>query len=143
MPIDILTEILIRVPRDQVADFAADPSNAPEWSAFISSVKWQTRPPLSVGSRLGFVASLLGRHLEYTYEIVDYQPGERLVMATRNLETTYAWFPENGATRMTLRNRGELPGLARVTAPMLSVALRRTNRKDLVALKALLERTIA
>jgi hypothetical protein len=40
---------------------------------------------------------------------------------------------------MTLRNRGEPSGFANVAAPIISAAMRRANRKDLRALKALLE----
>ena len=54
-----------------------------------------TVPPLAVGSRLSFVATFLGRHLAYTYEIRDHVPGERLVMSTSEgpfpMETTYIW----------------------------------------------------
>jgi hypothetical protein len=41
---------------------------------------------------------------------------------------------------MTLRNRGEPVGFSRVAAPALAAAMRRANRKDLQALKELLER---
>jgi hypothetical protein len=40
---------------------------------------------------------------------------------------------------MTLRNRGEPAGFAKVGAPMMARAMRRANEKDLRALKALLE----
>jgi hypothetical protein len=40
---------------------------------------------------------------------------------------------------MTLRNRGEPAGFARVGAPMMARAMRRANRKDLEQLKRLLE----
>jgi hypothetical protein len=56
------------------------------------------------------------------------------------METTYVWHDlAGGATRMTLRNRGESRGFAKVTGPVMARAIRRANRKDLERLKAILE----
>src|ERR1700694_2377691 len=144
MPVDIQTEIVIDLQRDQVSAYAADPTNAPQWYDNIGSIEWKTPPPVAVGSQMAFVARFLGRRLAYTYEVVDLVPGERLVMRTAEgsfpMETTYTWQAAGGGvTRMTLRNRGEPSGFARVGAPMMAAAMRRANRKDLVHLKALLE----
>jgi hypothetical protein len=38
-----------------------------------------------------------------------------------------------------LRNRGEPAGFSKLTAPLMAPAIRRANRKDLAALKALVE----
>jgi hypothetical protein len=77
-----LAEILIHKPPQEVADCVAEPANAPSWYANIESVEWETGPPLAVGSRIAFVAHFLGRRLSYTYEVVEYRRGERLVMRT-------------------------------------------------------------
>ncbi len=108
-------------PRAEVAAFAADPGNAPRWYENIESVRWETVPPVAVGSRIAFVARFLGRRLAYTYEVRDLVPGERLVMSTAEgpfpMETTYTWADVGGGTRMTLRNRGEPAGLTEAGVP--------------------------
>lgn len=142
--VDVLTEIVIERPCAEVAAYVGDPSHAPEWYVNIESVQWRTPEPVEVGSRVDFVARFLGRRLAYTYEVVDFVPGERLVMRTAQgpfpMETTYTWQPlERDSTRMTLRNRGEPAGFAKVTAPMMAAAVRRANQKDLANLKRILE----
>jgi uncharacterized membrane protein len=144
MSVDVRTEIVIEQPVDVVTAYAADPSNAPEWYANIESVEWKTPPPVAIGSQLAFVARFLGRRLEYTYEVVELVPGERLVMRTAEgpfpMETTYTWSPAGaGSTRMTLRNRGAPAGFSKALAPLMVPAMRRANRKDLAAVKAILE----
>ena len=146
VPVDVVSEIEIARPRDEVSGYASDPANAPTWYENIASAEWRTTPPLAMGSQFAFVASFLGRRLEYTYEVRELMPGERLVMSTADgpfaMETTYTWADAAaGGTHMTLRNRGEPSGFSKVAAPLLSSAMRRANRKDLARLKRILEAT--
>jgi uncharacterized membrane protein len=142
----VLSEIDIDRPVDVVAGFAADPTNAPSWYRNIESVTWLTDPPLRTGSAMTFVAHFLGRRLSYTYEVIELVPGERLVMSTAEgpfpMETSYVWMSlSDGGTRMALRNRGEPSGFVGMSAPLMGTSMRRANRKDLQALKQLLERS--
>jgi len=143
MPVDVTTWTDIARPRAEVAAFAADPGNAPRWYENIESVRWETGPPVAVGSRMTFVARFLGRRLAYTYQVRELVAGERLVMSTAEgpvpMETTYTWADTDGGTRMTLRNRGEPAGLTKLAAPAVAAAMRRANRKDLAQLKRILE----
>ena len=144
MNVDVLTETVIRRPRGEVAAYSSDPDNAPAWYVNIKSVEWKTPRPVAVGSLIAFVAQFLGRRLAYTYEVVELVPGQRFVMRTAEgpfpMETTYTWqTTDDGATRMTLRNRGTPSGFSKLMAPFLAWAMRRANRKDLAALKRLLE----
>jgi hypothetical protein len=144
MNVEVSTSIDINRPRDVVARYAANPDHAPDWYSNIKAVEWKTTPPLTIGSQIAFVAHFLGRRLAYTYEVVDLVPGERLVMRTAEgpfpMETSYTWTTiADGATRMTLRNRGAPVGFSKWLAPLLAGAMRRANRKDLAALKRLLE----
>jgi uncharacterized membrane protein len=142
--VDVLTEIAIARPVGEVAAYAADPDNAPQWYENIESVTWRTEPPLTVGSEMTFVARFMGRRLSYVYRAVEFQPNERLRMITVDgrfpMETTYTWSPthENG-TRMTLRNRGGATGLMGLLGPIETTAVRRATNKDLRRLRAILE----
>jgi hypothetical protein len=145
--IDVVTEIVIDRPVADVARYAADPSNAPEWYANITAVEWKTEPPLRTGTAVGFAARFLGRRLVYTYEFVDVQEGSHVVMRTREgpfpMETTYTWEPVgSNATRMTLRNRGDPAGFSKLVAPFMAPAIRRANTKDLAKLKSILESAV-
>jgi hypothetical protein len=82
------------------------------WYGNIESADSKMAPPLGVGSQLAFVARLLGRRLDCTYEIT---------------------------TRVTLRNRGEPTGFSRLVAPFMATAMRRANRKDLAKLQSALD----
>jgi uncharacterized membrane protein len=144
MGVDVLTDIVIFRPRQDVAAYAADPDHAPEWYVNIKSVRWKTPPPTRVGSQVTFVAHFLGRTLEYTYEVVEFVPGDRIVMRTAEgpfpMETSYVWTStEANSTHMTLRNRGDPTGFSKLFAPFMATAMRRANRKDLRRLKEILE----
>ncbi len=144
MAVDVVTEIAIDRPRDEVARFAGDPANAPKWYVNIKEVEWKTAPPITIGSRMAFVAHFLGRRLSYTYEVVELVPGERLVMRAAEgpfpMETTYTWKSVGESrTRMTLRNSGTPAGFSKMFSPFMAAAMRRANRKDLIRLKTLLE----
>ncbi len=143
MHVDVTTRTDIAARASAVAAFASEPDNAPRWYVNIKSVEWHTPRPMAIGSRFAFVAQFLGRRLEYVYQVVEYVPEKRLVMRTADgpfpMETTYEWEPTETGTRMTLRNRGTPAGFSRFVAPFMSAAMRRANRKDLAALKALLE----
>ena len=93
---------------------------------------------------MAFAAEFLGRKLDYVYELVEFEPGEKLVMRSVEgpfpVETTYT-FEEtrDGHTRMTLRNHGQPSGVSKMMTPMIATAMRNANEKDLAKLKQILE----
>ncbi|MGN7147606.1 SRPBCC family protein [Arthrobacter sp. SAFR-179] len=140
---NVQTEVVINRPRTQVADYAANPDNAPQWYVNIHKSQRLTDGPLGVGSKAAFTARFLGRELNYTYEFVEYVPGGKLVMRTAQgpfpMQTTYTWTDDDGGTRMTLGNSGRPSGFSRLAGLVMAPMMRRENRKDLRKLKAILE----
>ena len=56
MSVDVRVETVIARPVAEVAAYAGDPGNAPEWYVNIREVTWRTPPPVALGSRMDFVA---------------------------------------------------------------------------------------
>jgi uncharacterized membrane protein len=142
--VDVAVTAVIERPVAEVAEYAGDPSNAPEWYRRISSAVWETEPPIMLGSRVTFRARFLGRDLVYTYEIVEYTPGEQVAMRSTEgpfpMNTTSTWRPVGDrVTHMTLRNHGEPTGFSKLAAPLMSFAMRRAMTQDLDTLKRQLE----
>ena len=141
--VNVQTEILIRRPRAEVAEYASDPDNAPQWYENIHRSQRLTPGPVAVGSRVAFIARFLGKELNYTYEFVEYVPGEKLVMRTAQgpfpMQTTYTWTDDDGGTRMTLGNSGSPSGFSRLAGLFMAPMIRRETRKDLQKLKSILE----
>ena len=141
--VNVQTEILIRRPRAEVAEYASDPDNAPQWYENIHRSQRLTPGPVAVGSRVAFIARFLGKELNYTYEFVEYVPGEKLVMRTAQgpfpMQTTYTWADDDGGTRMSLGNSGSPSGFSRLAGLFMAPMIRRETRKDLQRLKSILE----
>lgn len=141
--VNVQTQIHINRPRTEVAEYAANPDNAPQWYVNIHSSQRLTDGPVAPGSQVAFTAKFLGRDLSYTYEFVEYFPGEKLVMRTAQgpfpMQTTYTWTDDDGGTRMTLGNTGSPSGFSRLAGLVMAPMIRRETRKDLQRLKSILE----
>ena len=146
MPVDVTVTTQINRPIAEVAAYAVDPSNAPTWYRRIATVEWATDPPPVPGSLITFRARFMGRDLRYTYEIIELRAGETLSMRTKEgpfpMNTVYTWSAVDAdTTLMTLRNHGNPTGFSKLTAPVMSFAMRRAMTQDLAALKRILEAT--
>lgn len=142
--VNVVTEIQINCPRKKVADYVANPDNAPEWYVNIKSAEWKTAKSLIVGSKVAFIAHFLGKKLSYTYEFVELIEGEKIVMRTLEgpfpMETTYILESiEDSTTKMILKNKGVPTGFSKLFAPFMCRMMKKANQKDLKKLKEILE----
>lgn len=140
----VKTEVSIEQPIEVVARYAENPDNATKWYKNIKTSKVLTSLPLKVGTKISFEASFLGKKLDYTYEVTKYTPQKLLVMQTSNgpflMETTYLWEALSAtSTKMTLINAGYPSGFSRFVSPIMSLAMKRENTKDLKRVKTILE----
>ena len=140
----VVVETTIARPRDEVARYAVDWRNDPAWIRALSESELVTEPPLRVGSRVRRLAGFLGKRIEYVNEVVEYEPGRRLVMrsvqAPFPMTVVYEFEDAGAGTLMRIRADGDASGFYRFATPLLSRAVRRSIAGDLERLRETLER---
>ncbi len=137
---EVSTAVRIATPVSRVAAFAADPANAAAWYAHVRAGRW-----LAPGATFELVAAMPpGRTVHLAYEVVEHEPGQRLVFRTAQgplpMTTTYRWIPRGpDGTEMVLRNQAAPRWPLRPAGRLVAWVMRRANRADLQRLKSLLE----
>lgn len=133
----------INRPIEEVFAYATDPTKAPEWSSMILESTLEGSGPIGVGSRFSVVAKVLGRRVDSTAEVTQYEPPRKCVVRAVSgpgqleIERQLESIPEG--TRYRSRLVGESGGLFKLADPIVGALLKRTVETDLHTLKALLE----
>jgi uncharacterized membrane protein len=140
MSTDVAVERRIERPRAEVAAYAADWRNDKEWIGALNEVRLVQEEPLQIAR----VASFLGKRIEYVNEVVEDDPGRRLVMrsvkAPFPMTVTYEFEDaDQGASVMRIRTQGDASGFYRVAGPLLSRAVKRGLERDLARLEERLD----
>jgi uncharacterized membrane protein len=142
MSIDVLGEVNVRRPREEVAAYMTDPANDPEWIGGLREARLVGDGPLGEGSRVARVASFMGRRVEYVNEITTLEPGRvlemRSVKAPFPMHITYTFEDADGATIVRNRVRGG-GGLFSLGSPLFAPMVKRNVQKDLGRMRDLLE----
>jgi uncharacterized membrane protein len=137
---DVSVERRIERPREEVAAYAVDWRNDTEWIGALNEVKLVQDEPLQVARVAGF----LGKRIQYVNEVVEHEPGRRLVMrsvkAPFPMTVTYEFEDgADGGSVMRIRTQGDASGFYRVAGPLLARSVKRGLERDLATLKERLE----
>ena len=135
--------VIIDRPLKEVFEYLADIEKQVEWRSGAVEAKKTSEGPLAVGSTGWEVLQFLGRKMEITFEVTDYQPDKLLAfrntsgpMALRS-RLTFEEVP--GGTRVDFTIEGEPGGLFKLGGPILRRIARRRIEADCSNLKDLLE----
>ncbi len=132
---DVVVERRIPSPRSEVAAYATDPVNDPDWISGITEARLLTEPPVGEGTRVARVAKFLGKRIDYILEVTEYVPEARLAM--RSIESpfpmrvTYEFDRANGHTLARIRVAGEPGRFYSVAGPLVRAMVKRNLRRDL------------
>lgn len=137
-------ETTIDRPATEVFAYLSDFSKNPTWQNGMKSCEWITEPPLRVGSQYLQKAGFLGREINSTFEVVEFEAASRIKAHT--IESTFPitftrWVTplDDQRCRVEALIEGDSSGFFRVIEPLVAPLVRRSIRRDYAKLKALLE----
>ena len=141
--INVTVTVTINRPTPDVFSYIANFANNPKWQKGMVEAYFTTDPPVRVGSEYTQVARFLGRRLESTFKVIEYEPGRRIKAATvkSTFPVTFERIvePHGSASKVTTIVSGDASGLFRLAEPVLQKRVQTSIEKDYVRLKSILE----
>src|SRR5215210_123768 len=129
LAMDVQVQTDIAGPRERVAAYLFDWRNDTSWIGGISEAQRVDDGEFGVGSRVARVSRFLGKRIEYVNEVVELEPGRRLVMRSVKgpfpMRVTYELEDAAAGTLVRLRNQGGPSRVFGLVWPLLSRAVRR------------------
>lgn len=140
MKVEVST--FIKAPVEQVFAFVTDFENGPKWLSAQREAR-TSGGPLRVGLTVTEVAVFMGRRIETTSTVIDYESNRRVVFsldsAAARGEVHRTFEPVREGTRFTENLELHWRALSRLAGPIADAMVRRLRRRDVQRLKHLLE----
>lgn len=141
--VEIVGDILIHRPVDEVFDFVADARNEPTYNPQMLRSELVTAGPIGVGTRFAEVHRGLRRPVPFVVELTEFERPRRLGSTTRmpvaQVEGALTFEAVGGATRLRWAWQVRPSGLWRLAAPVARALGARQERACWQGLKRYLE----
>jgi Polyketide cyclase / dehydrase and lipid transport len=117
-------EVLVSRPQEDVFAFIADARNRPSWDESVISEELTSPEPIGVGTTVRTHLRSMGREYEYTWEVVEHEPPNRMTIESTSgpFPTTLSYRLGNreGQTSLAFSVTGRPTGLLRLLQPMIA-----------------------
>ena len=128
---------------EEVFSYASDLGNAASWLPAVTQVDKITEGPLSVGTRFREKRTVGERRGHIEMEVTAYDPPRRYstAFAQGGYKATYNYTfrAEDSGTRVDLVCMVSGRGLKKLMVPIVAMAMRRWDKKQLASLKEAIE----
>ena len=136
-------EISLHVNRPvaEVFNYLNDPTKMAEWNPIIEEAT-PSETPVKVGTRIRTRTRMLGRKIEGTLEVVEYEPNKRVVQKSDEpfpFKVINTFQAENGGTRLVSAVEGEPGGFFKLGEPILARIVKKQLQAQFETAKELLE----
>ncbi len=142
--IRIEASVVVNRPIEEVFAFVSDMANAPQWSAEVVEAKKTSEGPVGTGTTFTTAVKMLGRQLEGSVEILEYEPSRKFTLKTAAgpisiVSDVFAFEPVADGTKMTHVVEGETGGFFKLAEPVVARLMQRQWEANFAVLKELLE----
>jgi len=137
---EIVIDIVIDRPLDEVFAYLADNTNETAWQTGLIESTLTSSGPIGVGSTGRDVRRSMGMKVVNEWECTDFQPDTMFAFKVTKPITfaaSYRFEATPEGTRVTMR--AEPSGSARIVWPLMSLMGRKQYARDFATLKAVLE----
>ncbi len=135
--------ITIGRPVEEVFAYLKDIENLAKWHGQVDHGEQTSEGPLGVGTTYRGSSDLMGRKMEWTSEITEYEPNrkvaQKLDMGPAVMAMSWLVEPVGDGTKFTMISEGEMGGLAKLAGPLMDRTMKKQMEGNLARLKALLE----
>ena len=140
---NVESTIVIDRPVEEVFTYVADPDNIAQWAGPVVESKKTSSGPVGKGTTSTRVTQFLGRKMEATYEITEYQKNKYYEDFTTSgpvpINGRITFDEADGGTRVTIRGELDGAGFFKLAEPLLARMAKRQTDTDVQTLKDLLE----
>ena len=137
------TSVVINRPVEEVFTYVADPSNIAQWAGPVVEAKQTSEGPVGLGTTSTRVTQFLGRTIESTYEIIEYEPNNYYKDKTTSgpvpIDSRMSFESVDDGTKVTIAGEIESSGFFKLAEPILARMAKRQMETDAQTLKDLLE----
>ena len=135
--------VVINRPVDEVFAYMADVRNWSQWNSGMLEGEQTSEGPMGVGTTFRGVNQFMGRRMEWTSEVSEYEPnrkmGQKITSGPMSIEQSLTFEPVEGGTRFTLVGEGETGGFFKLAEPIVNRTMQRQMEGNLANLKDILE----
>jgi uncharacterized membrane protein len=141
--LNINYSIVIERPLEEVFAYVTDIENMPVWSSEVEKARKTSEGPMGIGTTFSSTAKILGRQIENTIEVTEYEPNSKWSLKPTSGpvsgEIEYHFEPVNGDTKFSVSLDADSGGLFKLGEPIVNRMLQRQYETNGATLKDLLE----
>ena len=144
--INVETSIMINRPIEEVFTFLTDARNIPQWDSGLVDIRQTPQSPVGVGTRITEVRKFLGRKMETTSEVVEYEPSTKYTRKGGGpfpITGSFTFEPTTEGTKVIWTFKMQPGGFFALAEPLVTRSLRRQLEAGLGDVKDLLESRVA
>ena len=134
----------VEAPVSVVFGYLTDRDQATVWQGSLLEARFEPDEPLHKGTEIHEVRKLLGRKVESTVEVTEFEPdrlfGGRVRSGPVPWRFRYTFSEDDGSTKVEFHIEGEPGGFFRLAEPLVIRTVERLLTSDFSTLKELVEK---
>ncbi len=136
----------IKRPVEEVFAYAADNDKVTEWNSLVLESSASPPGPLRLGSKVHNVGKFLGRRIDSTLEVTEYEANKKISFKSTSpfpLEQTMTFEPTDDGTKVTGLGIAEPGGFFKLAEPILGRIAKKQFQAQFDTMKEILEARVA